>query len=104
MGFNIPIPLYLNWLVVWVFCSAAGVPLVFGNEGADTVDAIANTGGLTVVGGNDSADGGDLILTGAGADFVFGNGGEGLSIASGHFCHEPHQYLRSPGRLRQRAI
>ena len=59
-------------------------PVVFGNEGADTINALdADRPASTIVGGNDSADGGDsLIGTGSGADFIFGNGGDD-TIAAG---------------------
>jgi Ca2+-binding RTX toxin-like protein len=49
--------------------------LLFGNEGADTINVDASTNAQTVLGGNDSADGNDSIWTGSGADLVFGHGG-----------------------------
>src|SRR5829696_1771214 len=49
---------------------------LFGNEGADTIDASAATAQLNIVGGNDSADGSDSLTGGSGADIMFGNGGD----------------------------
>ena len=49
--------------------------LLFGSDGADTIDTGASSAPQTIVGGNDSSDGADIILTGGGADLIFGNGG-----------------------------
>src|SRR5215207_8591316 len=55
--------------------AGTGSMLLFGSDGADTVDVRTSGSAFTVVGGNDSNDGPDSVLTGGGNDFVFGNGG-----------------------------
>jgi hypothetical protein len=52
-----------------------GSMVLFGSDGADTVEVPATTSAVTVVGGNDSNDGADSIQTGSAADLIFGNGG-----------------------------
>ncbi len=52
-----------------------GSMLLFGNEGADTIDAANSSSAQTILGGNDSADANDCISGGSGADLIFGNGG-----------------------------
>jgi Ca2+-binding RTX toxin-like protein len=52
-----------------------GSMVLFGNEGADTVDTAASTNSQTIVGGDDSNDGPDSLFTGSAGDWVFGNGG-----------------------------
>ena len=57
--------------------AAIGSPQLFGNEGADTIDA-SSAVAATIVGGNDSADGAESIVdnqAGANSFFAFGNGG-----------------------------
>jgi Ca2+-binding RTX toxin-like protein len=49
-------------------------PLLFGNEGNDTITA-GGANEATIAGGQDSADGSDSILGGFGPDFILGNGG-----------------------------
>jgi Ca2+-binding RTX toxin-like protein len=60
---------------------APGEFLLFGNEGADTIDASDADVGVTIVGGNDSADGSDTLLGSFGDDVVFGNGGDDTMAA-----------------------
>jgi Ca2+-binding RTX toxin-like protein len=52
-----------------------GSMLLFGNEGADMIDAVNSSSAQTILGGNDSADANDCIIGGSGADLIFGNGG-----------------------------
>jgi Ca2+-binding RTX toxin-like protein len=52
-----------------------GSMVLFGNEGADTVDTAASTNSQTIIGGDDSNDGPDSLFTGSAGDWVFGNGG-----------------------------
>jgi Ca2+-binding RTX toxin-like protein len=55
--------------------AGVGSMVLFGSDGADTVDANVVPAALTIVGGNDSSDAADSILGGGGGDFIFGNGG-----------------------------
>ena len=61
--------------------AGVGSMVLFGSDGADTVNADAVPAALTVVGGNDSSDAADSILTGGGGDFIFGNGGNDIVFA-----------------------
>ena len=54
--------------------AAIGSPLLFGNEGNDTIDTRSAVS-ATVVGGNNSADGDDSIIDGVNTALIFGNGG-----------------------------
>src|SRR5262245_32603792 len=54
----------------YVRVSGADHPLLYLEEGADTLADLGATGGMTVHGGNDSFDGNDSIVTGSGADLV----------------------------------
>src|SRR5262245_22067896 len=56
--------------------------MLFGSEGADTVNA-AGTGPSTIVGGVDSLDGADSLVGGSNNDLVIGNGGNDLINGSG---------------------
>ena len=59
--------------------AGAAAPVVFGNEGADTINLqLINTDptSSTIVGGNDSADAGDSLSGARGTDLIFGNGGD----------------------------
>src|SRR5262245_331081 len=60
---------------IWDQGQNIGSMLLFGNEGADTVNVFNSTNAQTIVGGIDSSDGSDLIMSGSGADLLFGNGG-----------------------------
>ena len=65
-----------------VLLLGAGTAQVFGNEGADSIDAsFATRSAVTIVGGIDSADGSDALVGSVGADLIFGNGGNDTIVA-----------------------
>src|SRR5215207_8156008 len=53
---------------IWDQNQNIGSMILFGNEGADTVNVNNSTNAQTILGGNDSADANDCILGGSGAD------------------------------------
>jgi Ca2+-binding RTX toxin-like protein len=53
-----------------------GSMVLFGNEGADTINIDNSANAQTILGGNDSADSGDSIVSGSGTDIIFGHGGD----------------------------
>jgi Ca2+-binding RTX toxin-like protein len=60
---------------IWDVMRPIGSMVLFGDDGADSININAATP-QTIVGGNDATDGSDSIRTGGGADIVFGNGGD----------------------------
>ena len=61
---------------IWDQNQDIGSMILFGNEGADTINVNNSTNAQTILGGNDQADAADRILSGSGADLIFGNGGD----------------------------
>ncbi len=61
---------------IWDANTNVGSMVLFGNEGADTINVDNSTNPQTILGGNDSADGNDSIRGGAAADIIFGHGGD----------------------------
>ena len=61
--------------------AGVGSMVLFGSDGADTVNADVVPAALTIVGGNNSSDAADSILGGGGGDFIFGNGGNDIVFA-----------------------
>ena len=53
-----------------------GSMVLFGNEGADTINVDNSTHAQTILGGNDFADAGDSIRGSTAGDIIFGNGGD----------------------------
>ena len=53
--------------------TGAGADLVYGNEGADSINA--GDGNNVVIGGFGGSDGNDTIVTGAGADTIWASQG-----------------------------
>jgi Ca2+-binding RTX toxin-like protein len=60
---------------IWDQNQNIGSMVLFGNEGADTINVDNSANPQTILGGNDPADGADSIRGGSAADLMFGNGG-----------------------------
>jgi Ca2+-binding RTX toxin-like protein len=61
---------------IWDANQNIGSMVLFGNEGADTINVDNSTNPQTILGGNDSADANDSIRGGGAADIIFGHGGD----------------------------